>query len=198
MLAQIHSSTGWKDLKWPPSLHFYQFPVSSGKEVRVEGGGRESILYLQVKCLPQSSPGILFPHSWLRVLSLAHLPQDKFWIPKLPQVAECLFEKPVSFMQNNTFENPNNLFFSIFLNHLTSPILARNAQPHYQSRCGVCREQDTEQSKKHKLRMFSGLSLWWSGALAGWIAWCHTDKKEGMIFDISDGYVCLLWAYRSE
>lgn len=60
------------------SLHFYQFPVSSGKEVRVEGVW-ESILYLQVKCLPQSSPGILFSQlAGGCSLSLAHLPQDKF------------------------------------------------------------------------------------------------------------------------
>ena len=32
--------------------------------------------------------------------------------------------------------------------------------------------------------MFSVLSLWWSGALSGWIALCHTDEKKGMIFDI--------------
>lgn len=52
------------------------------------------------------SSKLLFPHSWLEMRSLADLPWDKFYGPKLPQVSEYFFfEKPVSLIQNNTLEN---------------------------------------------------------------------------------------------
>lgn len=58
-----HFTTGWKDLKWPFSLHFYHFSISSGKEMRQESplfASRSDVclgLFLRISLFAQLAGG---------------------------------------------------------------------------------------------------------------------------------------------
>ena len=147
---------------------FYQFSVSSGKDMRQENPLFAPRKDVWLNHIPQD---LLSSHSWAGGALLGWLAWGQVLSFHMAPGFQTLFWKASFSYTKQHLRKSKRFIFNGLLKHSKSPILDSRARCKTRPSCSIkvkgCSEQGAGQSERHKLRTFSGLSPWWTGVLSG-------------------------------